>query len=406
MAASCPSSPPQKIAFLFRYGAGEHVDFLPSLEEIAEILLRSGAEVHHYGFRSDRPIPERLKRAMQIHELPFRVRRSSAWDKHLKACLWLLLLPLLGRHLKRKGFHTVFVDETLPLSAPLLRSAFPGCLAFTIHDFFVDIYLMKHPLFRPLGAWVKGLDLRAWRKLDAVFTRVQAAKDFLAGQGLDASRIHVVYDPVNLHQFCPGDRPAARQRLGFAPEDIVLVHHGILHPNKGNLRVVEALHRLRQRLPTLKFLLIGDGPEMPSLRRRVQELGLQEVVLLKGWLPTLMDIADALRASDIGLVMRKGDDGDHFHVTSTLVHNMASGLPLLAVRLHGICEVLQEGHEGLLFDPSCGAEFDDNLLRLATDAALRARMGHCARASAERLFDPVDIARRYAGPLLADTQPS
>lgn len=74
-----------------------------------------------------------------------------------------------------------------------------------------------------------------------------------------------MYDPCDLNLYRPlpdAERAAARQSFGFAPDDIVLVHHGILHPNKGNDWILRALADIRAEVPQLRYLLIGDGPEM------------------------------------------------------------------------------------------------------------------------------------------------
>lgn len=392
-------SPSGKVALLFRYGAGEHVDFLPALPEILRRLHEEGLEVHHFGFRGKESLPADLRRWVQVHEGPFRVNRGSQWDKHLKALLWLMGLPFLGWRLQRRGFDKVFVDETLPLSAMLLRMGYRGKLLFTVHDFFMEIYWEPRSLLRAPARWIQRLDARAWRRLDRIFTRTESAKEFLTGKGLCPDRISVLPDPVNLQLFHPeGDRDqreAFRAAWGVTPQDLLMVHHGIMHPNKGNLRLIQAVQRLRERLPHLKLMLIGDGPEMPELRQTVTALGLQDRVLLTGWLPGLADISRALKAGDIGLVMRKGLPGDHFHVTSTLVHNLACGLPVLSARLRGISEVVEEGREGFLFDPVCDEEFDRKLIQLAESPELRKEMGLAARQKAEESFDPGRIAEEY-----------
>lgn len=397
-----PSLP--KIAILFRYGCGEHVDFLPALPSLLRRLREGGAEVHHFGFRGGRSLPEGLAECVHIHEIPVRVRRSSEWDKRVKAVLWLAYLPWLGRRLQRQGFDRVFVDETLPLSAWLLRKTYKGHLSFTVHDFFIELYWMRYRCLRGPGRWVQALDHRAWRGLDLIFTRVESAKRYLISEGVEADRIRVLPDSVDSTTFTPGTNPDRRRELrriwGLTDEDVVLVHHGIMHPNKGNVRLVEAMARVKTTSPQVKLLLIGDGSEMRTLRRRRRELGLEAQVILCGWLPALSDIADALRAADIGVVMRRGLPGDHFHVTSTLVHNLAAGLPILAVRLDGVCEVVEEGETGYLFDPGCGGEFDEKLRRLLRDPEQRQRMGERARALAESRFSPAGIAEGYAEALL------
>ncbi len=388
-----------KVAILFRYVAGEHVDFLPALPEIVRQLQARGVEVHHFGYKGGVALPENLQNSLRVHAGPFRVRRKSEWDKHVKALLWLASLPFLGRRLQREGFDRVFVDETLPLSAMFLQWGYRGKLAFTVHDFFMEIYGERNTFVQSIGHFLHPLDLKAWRKLDRIFTRVQAAKIHLQAEGMDGERIAVVPDPVDLRLFHPDVDEAARAHFraswGVESTDLLMVHHGIMHPNKCNVRLVEALARLRDQVPELKLLLIGDGHEMKRVRQSVVAHGLADRVILTGWLPGMPEIADALRASDIGLVMRKGLQADHFHVTSTLVHNLACGLPVLAARLGGIAEVITEGREGYLFDLDDGASFDAALLKLARDAEGRKVMGQRARALELERFDPVKIAAHY-----------
>jgi glycosyltransferase involved in cell wall biosynthesis len=397
-------SSPRKIAFLFRYGCGEHVDFLPALPAIIDEFHAAKVELHHFGFRGQKAVPAELMDKMHVHEGRVRVRRSSEWDKRVKALLWLAYLPWLGRRLQREGFDRVFVDETLPLSAWLLRKSYKGHLSFTVHDFFIEMYWMKHGWLKGPIRWVQSLDLKAWRQLDLIFTRVESAKKFLILKGVDADRIRVLPDSVDLDQFRAeaesNRRAELREKWGVSAEEVLLVHHGIMHPNKGNGRLVEAMGRLKTSCPQVKLLLVGDGTEMKGLRRRQRELDLEQQVILCGWLPALSDIAEALQASDIGLVMRLGLEGDHFHVTSTLVHNLACGLPVLAVRLGGICEVVKEGETGYLFDPDCGAEFDEKLQQLIRNSARRQQMGERARALAETRFSPRVIARGYVEALV------
>lgn len=399
------SGPVKKVAVLFRYGAGEHVDFLPALPAMLRQLAARGVEVHHFGFRGTRVLPEELRDQMQVHTFGLRVRRESGWDKHLKALIWVAGLPFLGWKLRREKFDAVFVDETLPLSAPFLRWTYPGKLFFTIHDFFTEIYLERHRLLKAPSSLIRRLDLGAWRKLDGIFTRTAAAKRFLVEKGVAADKISAVPDPVDLNLFRPACSPSeterVRNRYGLRKSDLVLVHHGIMHPNKGNIRLVRAVKELLPNLPDLKLLLIGDGPERAELEVAVASLQLEGKVMLTGWLPSLRDISELLQACDIGLVMRKGLPSDHFHVTSTLVHNLACGLPVLAARLDGIQEVMEGRGAGALFGPECGEDFHQQVFRLAADPALRAEMGAQARETAEELFDPEKIATAYVDGILA-----
>ncbi len=382
------NKPAEKLAFLFRYGAAEHVDFLPALPLLVDQLSAEGLELHHYGFKGQGSLPDRLKGKLQVHHLGLSVHRGKATDKWLKATLWILLLPFLGLYLQIKGFKIVFVDETLPLSALILRLSFRGRLVFTLHDFFGEMYLGKQGLRGALQGLIQKLDEWAWRRLDGICTRVQPAKDYVVGLGVAEEKVYVIPDSVDTQLFTPSTRTETS-------EEIWMVHHGIMHPNKGNVLLVESLARLKERIPQLRLLLIGEGPEYPAVQQRVQELGVSREVELTGWLPDLPSIAKRLRECHIGLVMRKGLPGDAFHVTSTLVHNLACALPICAARLPGIVSAMGEQPVGFSFDPASPGELDAALLQLVEDQQGREQMGACARRLAEEQFSPESNARAY-----------
>lgn len=396
-----PAKP--KLAFWFRYGAAEHTELFHALPELLAALSHH-AEIHYFGMRNNLPLPDLIRSTCVVHELPLRVRRTSGADKMLKTILWILWLPFVARRCRKLGIDAVYIDETIPFTAIIAKTFFGPRTAITVADFFVDIYLAPYALLRPLARWIRRLDLESWKDLPLIITRARATRDYLAKFGIDPARVHPIYDPCDDKVFFPADRAACRRKFGFSDDEVILVHHGILHPNKGNDRIIRALARLRDRLPKLKYLLVGDGPDMERLKTLVRELDVQDRVILTGWLPGRGDVNLALNAGDIGLVMRVGHESDNFHMTGALVHAMACGLPILAARLGGISEAVREDENGLLFDPECGEEFDRKLIRLATDASLRARLGPAALADAGKLFGMEAVIRQTVETLLRFTR--
>lgn len=390
---------PPRIALWFRYGPAEHTELFHAMPQIVAALA-ARCEVHYFGLQSRRPVPELIRRHAVIHALPFHVRRTSERDKRIKTALWLLALPLIARRCRRLGVRAVYLDETVPLSAPLARAFFGPRVAITVADFFVDIYLAGCAPARLLARLIRRADLAAWRRLPLIFTRARATRDYLAAHGVPAERVHPVYDPCDFSVYRPVAREPARLKFGWRPEDVVLVHHGILHPNKGNDFILRALAPLRDTLPAVRFLLVGDGPDMPRLRALARELGLADRVTFTGWLPHREEVNEALNSADIGLVMRVGRESDHFHVTGALVHAMACGLPVLAARLGGISEAVVDGETGFLFDPRVPGEFQAQLARLAADAGLRRRLGAAAHRRARELFDMDAVTAQTVAPLL------
>lgn len=387
-----------KIALWFRYGPAEHTELFHAMPRVVAELARH-AEVHYFGLKSNKPLPPLIAQNVIVHELPFHVDRTRPADKWLKTALWIAAIPWMAGRCRQLGVRLVYIDETVPLTAPLALRFFGSNVAMTIADFFLEIYAARHAWLRPVARSITERDMRAWQRLPLLFTRATYTRHYLAQRGFDPNRIVPVYDPCDFNIYHPMDR-SARNRFGFSDDHVVLVHHGILHPNKGNDRILCALAKTRERLPHVRFLLIGDGPDGARLRKLADELGISDRVVFTGWLPTLPEVNAALNAGDIGLVMRVGQESDNFHTTGALVHSMACGLPILAARLGGVSEIVREGEIGLLFDPNDMNEFTAKLERLASDPALRKRLGAAALAQAKELFDMQKVTEQTVKPLL------
>jgi glycosyltransferase involved in cell wall biosynthesis len=360
---------------------------------VVEQLARH-AEVHYFGMRTATPVPDLIRRNAQLHYLPWSFNRRSTRDKLFKTVLWYLAMPCMALRCRLMGVDAIFIDETLPLTALIVRVFYGRNLALTVMDFFLDIYFQNSPVLYPLCKAIKAIDFATWRHVPVIFTRVNFTHRFLVEKGVPAERIHTVYNPCDRNVFHPSDRQAARRRFGLREEDLVVVHHGILHPNKGNDVIIRAMAEMKDQLPNLRYLLVGAGPQMGDLQRLAAEVGMSDRVIFAGWLPTESDVNEALNAADIGLVLRIGQYSDNFHLTDTLAHEMACGLPIISANLAGIAEVITDGRTGFLFDPPNMGEFKAKLLRLASDPELRRAFGAASlRLSAEFC----DIGRASTG---------
>lgn len=393
-----------KIAFLHRYGlegwvcCGGHA--VPGIVT----ALSKDAELHFFGPKTTEPENTELRSQLTVHELPYTWNRANPADKISKTLIWYFWLPLIGLRCRLKGIQLIWNDETVPFTAPILRLFYGKQIAITVMDFFARIYTEKHPHLRWLSRMVERIDFAAWRKLPLIFTKVLYTQEFLAEHGVPTNAMHLYRNPVDHEKFHPVDgavRQATRSKFGFVESDIVLSHHGILHPNKGNNWILQRLSELVNELPNLKYLLIGDGPEMGNLKQLATQLGIVDHVVFPGWLPSEQELNNALASSDIGLVMRIGQETDHFHMTDTLAHEMACGKPILAVNLHGIAEVIEDGQNGFLFPTDKPNEFCTRLRRLAGDTDHLKNLGEAALLSSREASDITASSASVAQPLAA-----
>lgn len=388
-----------RIAFWFRYGPAEHAELFHALPTLIEALAAS-TELHYFGMRTSKPVPQRIRDHATIHTVPFTVNRKSSLDKALKMALWYLCIPWMGLRCRLMGIRLVYIDDYLPLGALLARIFFGRNVAVMVGDFLHNAYAERMPVLKPLAAAVNFLDMAVWRRLPVVFTHVESAKAYLVKKGVPSGNVISFYDPCDMTLYHPLPRDQARAVWHYSDTEVVLVHHGILHPIKAIDRILGWIAPIMAERPGLRMLIVGTGSELDRLKELARELKVEQAVCFTGWLATPADVNVALNAADIGLVMRMGDASDDFHVTGALVHSMAAGLPILSAKLNGVMEIVKEGESGFLFAADNGAEFREKLLKMIDSRELREQCGRQALALALRHFNMQDVVRTIVEPML------
>jgi len=380
------------MAFLYRYGVHDHSELYPIIPLVLEKLGQT-CDVLYIGPNGHKVTDAYRFPGVRHMCVPFRVTRAKSRDKILKAILWYLHLPFLALYCRFWRADVIWIEESsLPTQGRVVQVFSGRPVVLTVTDFFLTIYGEARPLLRLLEKIVMPIDKKSWRKARGIFTRTDTVGQYVIDEGADARNVVTTRDAVLPDLYKPVDASRLREQLGFAPDDVVLVHHGILHPNKRIPMIVEWMAGPMSKDPRLKLLVVGGGPDLGRVKDTVQRCCMEKQVVLTGWLKHLREVNEHLSVGDIGLVMRTGHPTDHFHMTGALIHGMMCELPVLSVRLDGIREVVREGEEGYFFDPRVPDEFCAKLEKLAADRDLRETMGRKGREKALVEFDPVRIA--------------
>lgn len=165
------------------------------------------------------------------------------------------------------------------------------------------------------------------------------------------------------------------------PADPLLVTVGNLVARKRHADVLEALPRLSERHPRLRWDVVGDGPERAALERRTRELGLSDRVAFRGALAPVQALA-AARAGTL-FVLPSVDEA--FGVA--YIEAMAAGVPAIGCRGEDGPEEIAAAGDGLrLVAPQQPAGLAAELDALLSDAAARERLGRAARATVADCF--------------------
>ncbi|WP_293264263.1 TIGR03088 family PEP-CTERM/XrtA system glycosyltransferase [Neptunomonas sp.] len=128
----------------------------------------------------------------------------------------------------------------------------------------------------------------------------------------------------------------------------------------------------------LRLVIVGDGPLFTALKEQVSALGLEDKIWLAG---DRKDIPDLLRSMDIFVLPSLGEG-----ISNTVLEAMATGLPVVATRVGGNPELIEDHHTGILVPVGNSEEMARVLLDIVNDKSKLSAMGAAGLAKVQRQF--------------------
>jgi len=222
----------------------------------------------------------------------------------------------------------------------------------------------------------------AFRYCDAVVCNSRAAADRLAGEGLSRDKLVVIGNALPAEAFAPV--PAALpRRPGSLRVGMVARMNARYKNHSGFLRIAK---RINQQMPDVEFLLAGDGPLRKELEREAQTLGIGDRVVFLG---DRRDIPAVMASLDVAVLT-----SDSESLSNVILEAMAAGLPVVAYRVGGNAELVDE-RRGELVSAGDEERFAAAVARLLATPSIRAQFGHNARKFAGDNFGLQSIRARY-----------
>ena len=238
----------------------------------------------------------------------------------------------------------------------------------------------------------RALETFLFRRAARVVTIARAMRGELIERGVDAGRISVVPNGVDVEWFAPRPpRPELRDRLGLHGGS-VLGFIGSFYHYEGLSFLLEGMAALRQRFPRARLLLVGGGGEDRALRAQAATLG--DGVVFAGQVPYAR-VRDFYPLVDVFVCPRRRMRLTELVTPLKPLEAMAMGQPILASDVGGHAELIQHDVTGILFPAESRERFVAEAERLLGDAELRARLGAQARAAVVERRTWPQVVDRY-----------
>ncbi len=188
--------------------------------------------------------------------------------------------------------------------------------------------------------------------------------------GIAAARIQIVYNGIDTKMFEHSDPQQLcrlRKELALTPDRIVLTTVARLNIQKGHRYLIDAAKQVAAANPRVVFLLVGDGELRVELESAVNEAGLSDKFIFAGY---RRDIAEILALTDIFILPTMFEGLPH-----SVLEAMAAGCCVVASRVDGVAEVVEDGETGILVEAANVEQLIAALNPLIDDAEARGRMG-------------------------------
>jgi len=216
--------------------------------------------------------------------------------------------------------------------------------------------------------------------VDRIITVSDAVRTSFSWSGKIPEKVETIYNGIDLEKFDSEVIGSSRKDLQIPKKDTVIGIIAMFDPVKGHVDLFRAIEKLRfQGLRNITCLVVGDGRMANGLKNYVRSRGLEKKIRFLGY---RRDIPGLLKIIDI-VVMPSLQES--FGIVS--VEAMAMRVPVIATRVGGVMEVVEDGKTGIIVTPRDIAALCGAIRYLVDKPTVRGEMGEAGRKRAMEKFN-------------------
>jgi glycosyltransferase involved in cell wall biosynthesis len=257
-------------------------------------------------------------------------------------------------------------------------------------EFAIDLGLLRNKLLISLA---RGVERFLYRRAQHIIVNSPAYVSYLTQKGIPETKITLIPNGVDLSKFPPGAKgDDFRQEFRLEGKFVVMYGGAVGYANDIDC-LVRAAARLRDHLQ-ISFVVVGDGKELPRLRREVEIQQLKNVRFVPAQAKHRM--SEVLAVADVCVAVLRNISMFRMTYPNKVFDYMAAGKPTLLAIDGAIREVIEKSSGGIFVPPGDDEALAESVLELQRSPELREQMGENARCYVSQRFERDSQARQLA----------
>lgn len=256
----------------------------------------------------------------------------------------------------------------------------------------VELGLIRNPLLIGALRWVERF---GYRTADGLAVICDHFRCHCTARGANDACVAVIPNWIDLDEISPGDRMSGfRKKLGLSADHLVVLFAGTIGLVANAEVILESAKLLRDSLPIVRFVFVGEGPALGNLKRIVADAELKNVLFMP--FQPRDRLPDVQAMSDISVITMGAGKG-HASVPSKVLGYMAAARPVVAAvdADSETAALVLRSDCGVVTPPGNAQRLAQTIVSLAHDEARRRQLGCNGRSHLEKNYAKDQIVSQY-----------
>ena len=278
-----------------------------------------------------------------------------------------IINPSLIKLLKKEKIDIIHFQAPMPLGfqSIIISKIFKIPLIGTFHTFFADPQYLKH----------MNLDYKIIEKFSWVYARGYYNRcDLITAPALETKKellennfkepIKVISNGIDFKQFDNRTKKEVKQK--YNPNGDLLLFIGRIAHEKNLFYLLDCFKIVAEKMPTVKLLIVGDGPQTKELKSKIKELKLSKNVIMTGKIPH----KELVKSSIFGACKLFVTASKTENQPMTMLEAQANGLVCIGLKDRGMKNLIRDGYNGYLIEDNDKKSFAEKIIKLLKNKEL------------------------------------